>query len=186
MGKTILSLGIVVLSLLFLIPHSVFSQEKDIPKFSIRVKLTCSAKDNIRGEVESFLRRELRSLNDVILVDENAGLEINIVAMEQETVSRRKVGIIFSVVVLRPMEELLKFWVMSEGKMTYDKAKFMDRLKDHFKIYLYKGHYIQTGPVEELKSICQSIVAKLDIDYLEEVRKSHQQFIDYFKDSTDK
>jgi hypothetical protein len=186
MGKKILSFGVILLSFLFSIPHSGFSQEKDIEKLSIRVKLACSAQDNIRGEVESYLRRELRSLNDVILVDENPDLEVRIIAMEQKTTDGIKVGLVFSVVVLEPMADTIKFWVMSQGKIAYDKLAFMDKLKDDLRIYAYKAHWVRTGPIEELRSICQKIVARFDIDHLEEARKSHQQFIDYLKDSKDK
>ena len=56
----------------FVMSSAVFLQEKELPKFSAKVKLSVNADDNLKAIVTSYLTRELRSISDVIVVYENA------------------------------------------------------------------------------------------------------------------
>lgn len=71
---------------------------------SIRVKVTVSAPDNIKGAMSSYLNRELRSLNDVELVDTNPFWEIDVVAMELKTVGGYTSGVALSTVIIRAFD----------------------------------------------------------------------------------
>jgi len=56
--------------------------------------VSVSANDNIKGQAESYIKRELRSLQDVTLVDKGADREQDIIAMEVFTKNVYNSGVI--------------------------------------------------------------------------------------------
>lgn len=85
-----------------------------LPKFKARVKVSVSGRENIKGMVTSFINRELRSLQDVELVDHNPEWELEILAMEVSTKGGSKVGIVLSVVILSKFNSQLLCQLLSD------------------------------------------------------------------------
>lgn len=137
-------------------------------RFSARVKVTVSAPDNIKGAVSSYLNRELRSLNDVELVDTKPEWEINVLAMELKTVGGYKSGVVLSTVIINSFDnQMLSVF-------------FQPNLKD-IGLYMtsslswYPDHWMNVGSTDDLQRLCKDIVADFDTKHLEESRKSFRR-----------
>ena len=76
--------------------------QAQLQKFQARVKLIITADKNIKGEVTSYLTRELRSLRDVNIVEENADWVVSVITSETKLKGGYKVGVVFSTVILKP------------------------------------------------------------------------------------
>ena len=175
--KKITMLSVFILLTLIILPFCVQAEQKEIPKYQERVNLIVSGDQNIKGEVTSYITRELRSLNDVIIVDENADWQISILAMEAITKGSYKGGIALSVVILRPFNNnILKPFI---GKLTADQSNLIDALTSF--LYRYEEHWLRIGSPDDLKSICQGIVADFDSKHLEKSRRLYQQTNDALK-----
>jgi len=144
---------------------------QDLPKFKARVKVSVSADENIKGTVTSYINRELRSLQDVEIVDRDPEWELQILAMEISTKGGYKTGIVLSVVILSK----------------FSNQFLLDRVADSYKeivgnltssLYYYPDHWLRVGSNEDLKSLCNGIVADFDTRYLEESRKMHRQLME--------
>lgn len=125
-------------------------------KFKVNVGVTCDDK-NTQTMIEHWVKRELRNLSDVVIVDEfKAEWLIVLVALEgrSRTTGRKLGGICMSVVYLQ-------------------KVPGSPERTPHF-YYPYSG--IQTGETAEyLEDICKSIVANFDIGMLERIREIREK-----------
>lgn len=163
----------------FVMSSVVFPQERDLPKFSAKVKLSVTADDKLKATVTSYLTRELRSISDVIVVYENAEWELCILAMELHSKGGFTTGVAISVVILRPLDiDLLKWLLTSVGDLNSKQVKVIDSAKT-WNLYNYRHHWIAVDPLERLKSLCQEIIADFDSEFLEEERKRHQEILKY-------
>jgi len=132
------------------------------------VEISITADRSIEDEVISYISRELRSLNDVDIVDENAVFIIEIIALEVKSKDGVKAGVAISVLILSPyygsaLKEFLK------RRTGTDQDILVDTLTSD--LYSKDGHWIEVGGAKDLKSICESIVAEFDAKCLEELRK---------------
>ncbi len=152
-------------SFIFLLFFPFFAFSQDIPKYSARVKINCSSNSDVM-EITSYLTRELRSLNDVSVVENNPDWELSIIVLETITKSGMKIGIVFSVVILKPISnEVLKFYLTEVGKLRPDQVAFIDLAKND--LYNFRGHWIDTGSKDDMRYICQRVVAQFDSGYLD-------------------
>jgi len=150
---------------------------------SFRVKVVVSAEEKISGKIESYIKRELRSLADVTIVEEETDYEISVVAIEDKLESGKIVGITLSVVILDCLDPLLyvipiaKFfgWTLpGETNMTGFREKLGDFGLDR-PSYILDEHWLRTGSYRALRSICEGIVADFDTEILEGPRKLRQE-----------
>lgn len=139
-------------------------------QFSAKVQVSISANESIKSQVDSYIKRELRSLQDVTLVDEGADWELNILAMEASTKAGYKSGVILSVVIISPFNNQ----IVSE--MLQDKYK-------EFGTTLTKGlyrdpdHWLRTGPNDQLRSLCVELIADFDSKIVEEARRQYREIV---------
>lgn len=171
------ALLLLLTSLLFFTPFKVFSQGGDDIK--IRVHLSVSGSENIRGEVTSYLSRELRSLKNVALVDERPDIMLSVIAMESRSKGGYKTGIVFSVIVQQPFNDVLLYTVAA-GLNNKQIDFLIDATKDSYNIL---GHWIQTGSPDEVKELSQKLIADFDGDYLEDIRKVRESNLERRKRS---
>ena len=162
---------------IWLFPGVCFAQ--DLQPFSARVAVGVTADGNIKGQIESYISRELRSLGDIIVTNDHPDWILNIVAMESKTRSGYKSGIVLSIVILEPFKEY--------------SAAFQVDIKSHEMFYKYvtslhevSGHGLRTGSSEDLKSICEGIVADFDSKHLKNSRKIWQELIDMARECISK
>ena len=155
-------------------PLTVQAQKKEPGKFSTTVKVKVSADENIKGRIESYLKRELRSLGDVTVVDEKPSWEICLVALEQHDVEGEVTSVVLSVVILTPLPADLLGWVL---KLNAEQVDYISRIG----CFHYRAHWLKTGPPKGLKDICEGIIADFDSEHLESVREQYQKMSEIFK-----
>lgn len=177
MKRTLNSCFLLVIALsLSLIPQTLFAE---FAKF--RIKLSVSADESIRGEIVSYVSRELRSLGDVIISDDDPYLVWLVVATEIRSKAGEKTGIVFSSVVLLPypMEELyshLELYECPKSAINWTKKIFTS-----FDLLDIEGHWVIVGSPKNIKGLCQSLAADFDHDHLESRRKTRQIISDELK-----
>ncbi len=118
-------------------------------KFKVSVVVTCSNKQ-VKSYIESYVKRELRSLHDVDVVSlqSNPPLEIHIVAIEgtyKET-NRKTNGIAFA-------------------------GNFLQRSSLDWSTYLLPQLYVLIGDTRDLEELCKDIVVSFDTKTLEPIRE---------------
>jgi hypothetical protein len=138
------------------------------------VKVSVSADNNIKGQVESYIKRELRSLQDVTLVDEGADWELSILAMEISTKDGYKSGVVISAVILRLFDNQM-ISVMLQEKYRELGINLTNNL------YWYSGHWLRAGSNDKLRSLCVELIAHFDSEELEVGRKLHREVAKTFE-----
>jgi hypothetical protein len=164
------------ISLYLLIPQATFSQESQ-PKFSCRISLDITADDKIKGEISSYISRELRSLGDVVITGTDPALKIEIVALEVNS-GNSSVGYAISVLVSKPIDSFALDLIASAPSSSEDKQFMRGVYLDYRKLV---SHFVQTGPHSDLPLTCKKIVTTIDSDAIEGERKMWQTLQDYRK-----
>ncbi|HEV8543238.1 MAG TPA: hypothetical protein VGR78_12655 [Verrucomicrobiae bacterium] len=75
---------------------------------TIRVKVDGKAPDDVKPQIQSYIKRELRSLKDVEISDEKPQYEIRVEAMEISTKTAGRTnlnGYAFSALLLSPLQQ---------------------------------------------------------------------------------
>lgn len=133
-----------------------------------RVKVTVSASESIKDSVSSYLNRELRSLNDVEVVNDNPDWEISVVAMELKTVGGYKNGIALSTVIVTPFN--------NQSLSGFFQPKFKTTgLQMTSGLSWYPDQWLNVGSADDLQKQCKDIITNFDVTTLEESRKSLQK-----------
>ena len=188
MKRTIGHVWITVV-LLALAGSTVFAQEER-PKFSARVQVSVGSKEGeiagstLETDAASYIKRELRSLGDVVISDQDPRYYIEVLPMAMTYKSGRPAGsIAISVVVGERLTKtlagrILKRYLKAEGGVFYD-----DFLLPLVSIeYLARTHRIYSGGREDLRSLCERLVAAFDSETIEPARVEWQQFVDFSKE----
>ena len=116
---------------------------------------TSSEETSTENKVASYLRRELRSLGDVEVVDSWSDWILMVETIEPTYVSGQKTGgIVCYVNYLRP------FVCKSEPYIVYEDSSWV------------------IGPLDELKDLCETIVAVFDNFKLEPYRQNNYKYVD--------
>jgi hypothetical protein len=136
--------------------------------YSFRVAVIVSAKGNIKNLITSYVTRELRSLSDVVIVENNPQWVLAIVAFELRTKGGEKTGVAFSTVVLEPFNNNMLKTLLQEK---YKDSGFS--LTSN--LYKFQAQWLQVGSESDIRSICSGIVADFDGEHLEKRRKLFQQ-----------
>lgn len=130
-------------------------------KVMFRVAVEITAKDdNVKSLIESYIKRELRSLGDVEVVKKDPHLRIEMVCIKHKSKDGDHLGYAFATAFTRKhsTEEWLKTDI-SEGL----KALLTP-------VYVLENLYLKVGGRESIKSSCQEIVADLDTEHIERLR----------------
>lgn len=182
----LLVLGLLITAFISL---AVGNSEKAEPaKYSTTVKLDISADDEIKNQVYSYLSRELRSLGDVKIVDDNLGWIIKVLAKELSNQAGHKTGVVMSSVYLKlPYADKTFGWALLDFNVKMAKKGYVATgeedwgdwqhvdtcLRSHRFFY---GHTLQAGPHENLHSMCKHLVADFDAGFLKVEREFHEEF----------
>jgi len=158
-------------------------------KHSTTVGLDISAHDEIKNQVYSYISRELRSLGDVKLVENDPNWTIQVVAMQIENKLKAKTGVAVSVVIIKRRYVVKTLLLMVENvfqispqelmeKKSVDLEKAFKNLTDGLKDI--RGHSLRVGSTEDMQSICQQIVADFDAEHLKQDREEFKRMLDFF------
>ena len=149
-----------------------------LQSFSARVSVFVSAPEKIKGLIESHISSELRSLGGIVVTDVSPRWVLNIVALESETKGGLKLGVTLSTVVLEPFDN--KHVVsLASRKSKEAVSSFTSGL------HRYSDHWINTGASQDLKAICQIIVANFDNHHIKPLKSSWQKYIDTMQPKMD-
>jgi len=145
-----------------------------------RVEVAVSADSSLESRINSYVRRELRDLGDIVIVDVvgNPEYSISVVALESDLQ-----GYLISWVtnkVLQPSE--FTFWTLEEWDEP-DEYTLSQELAEQFHWqFLGYGtrlqHKLVKGPADDLRRRCEELVAEFDSEILEPTRVSRQRRID--------
>jgi hypothetical protein len=160
---------IFVILLPFLLFSSAYVIAAEKMNYEAKVGLFITASEDIKSQVESYLSRELRSLNDVILTKDDYHYNLTVLAMNTYDSSGKNLGLVFSVTVHEKFDNKIL--------STFFKDILRDAGMDLTKNLLWDhDHYIQTGAKSELKYICEKIVANFDSRILIKDRETFRLF----------
>lgn len=179
-GAYIMRKGLYIIIVVALFPFTSFA--RGLPPFSGRVSVSVNANENIKGEIESYISRELRSLGDIIVTDNNPRWVLNIVALEVSTKGGYKSGVLLSIVILEPFDSSLLMDLVGDKNKQNKQLIYVMTLD----LYSFSGHWLRVGAPEDLRKICNAIVADFDTEYIKPARDSWQNIIDYQKKKTKK
>lgn len=169
-------LGVVLACLLAFATSLSHATGTNSSQYSAKVKVQVTASDNIKGSVSSYINRELRSLGDVELVEENPEWIINILAMELQTVGGHKSGVAVSTVIINTFNnQLLSDWFQPEFKNV--------GIQVTSGLAWYPDQWLNVGSSDGLQKLCKGIVADFDTKYLEEDRKSFRRVREFLQKS---
>lgn len=141
---------------------------------SVSVHVSMTTNESIDSQVASYLKRELRLLGDVDLVNtlEEANVALAVVAMPS-IVDGRTVGFFMAVAVIEPLaglESVLEPLVPPEGDSVFHQvAAYM---KD---AALFHNLMAYSGPMDDLREKCAEVVAVIDVHYLDSYRLQIRQ-----------
>jgi hypothetical protein len=155
--------------LLCLLPVVCVAQ--DLQPFSARVSVSVSANDKIKGLIKSHISAELRRLGGIIVTDVSPRWVLSIVALESETKGGLKLGVTLSTVILEPFDNQYVVSLVSP-KSKEVASSFTSGL------HRYSDHWISTGASQDLKTMCEKIVANFDSHHIKPVKDSWQKYID--------
>ena len=145
------------------------------PSLTIRVRLKITGTNPADADmVRSYVSHDLRSLDDVNIVDDGDLITLNCIIMPSELVNGIRTGYILSWAVTSQVNS-----VMALTNATNDTTMNPATLR-FIKIWL-KGdeslvdHYISTCATNDLKTSVEGDIAKIDGSDLEDVRKLVRQ-----------
>lgn len=141
-----------------------------------RVRLRVAASPEIREQVESYFRRELRSLGDVVLVEQYPDLEVSVVAILTRGPGEEPTGISFSTVFLerhdnRPLLEWLGFLARDEQET--ELLRTLARETGGLGRIL--AHRMKVGPPDSARRLSEEMVIEFDRDHLEPRRRARME-----------
>jgi hypothetical protein len=150
---------------------SVLPQEESPPlQFSANVKLSVTAPEHMKEEIENLVTRELHSLSDVRVVEKEAEWELIILGVELQTKRGEAYGVAFSVVVLQPRR-----FVHSARRRSLRSPQGSGFDTEPSRFSDFRGVWLHVETKEHLQQLCQGIVADFNSKYLAEWRAAHQQ-----------
>lgn len=203
MKKLIFFIPIVIILLVMETTKYSADTQKDTPEipelqFDVHVEISCDD-NNTKSLIESYTKRELRSLGDVELVDrKDATWILSLVAIPHTSKTTGNKTGKTSIAIMR----LYQFTCESEIYMgifkfveSYDKVKLKDFSEDAFSkmweisndiaptVYNYPDLALIVNIEDnDLHKICKEIVAKFDVKDLEPGRERHQRLENIIKD----
>jgi hypothetical protein len=140
--------------------------------------LFVSADESIKGQIESYLSRELRALGDVTQSKNNYEYDITVVALKSHSKSGYEAGIVLSINIHQKFDnQFITFMFKEENKESG--VEWTNGL------YYYPEHWVRIGSNEDLKSICLGIIADFDSQILQKRRDSYQKMLDIIKKNKD-
>ncbi len=152
------------------------SNAPNVPKkFDVRVDLT-SEDESTKNLIESYIKRELRSLQDVNIIPEKiyaTYILALVIAEPTYEASGRKTGSIAISYVFKEKfsayKELIPYLIKECPKLEDASKQLAIRLKT-INLDIVHNHGVSTSSTEDVTKLCKGIVADFDIEVLEKQR----------------
>ena len=140
----------------------------------IKVSLLVSADNYNNGEIRSYLARELRSLGDVEITDEDPSYVLEVLVASNQ-IDGYPVQYIFSVVVFKRLDFELHYQSVYDGSASEEHSHFFNNNSD---FYFY--HWI-VAKQDSLKDICVEVINDFNGTALEGFRQRCDHLIKVFE-----
>ena len=144
-------------------------------KFAVHVSVTCD-NPSVKASIESHVKRELRSLQDVLLVSAQAKnyfyiYELRFVAVEHhyKNSGQKSGGISIAYLFLQKFNDSYTKNVLLSAQSRKAIEPFIDNI-------FYEHRFgVQIYNTENIDKMCKSFVVDFDTDTLERIRKIRRQ-----------
>ncbi len=150
-------------------------------KFEARVTLDVTAEGALESIVRSYISRNLRGLDGVVITDDDADYRLSVIVIESENKSGTQTGYGISSVGLSLWKKSTLESAMSKG--------FTDQQKTFVGMFAGTGclvhHLLQIGATEDLEDLCSTLVASFDTNALEPSRNILQGVKDNYEKTKD-
>ena len=154
-GFVMKQLFVVLLILCLAVPASGLDKQGQI-----KVKVDIKGDAELLDRVDSFFNRELRSLGDVVITDEDPNFNIYITAMEMEGCDGEGLGIItVSYIVFSRLAPQIYAWVEEKGGRNIAKADWEKEWGSVGGLERY-GEFIISP--DDLRGVFEELVIQLD------------------------
>jgi hypothetical protein len=170
--KKVSILVMVIFLLLISIPAIAHAQENDTLQFGVKVIIEGGGdlQDAIKGHINSALR----SRGDIVIVDENEGFVMNILALEIKSTAGYPHGVSLTVVGLMPYHVESIVGLLVDEK---EKEKHKELVRNMTPpLYEFVFYRVRVCPIAQLKQTCQEMIAVFDGEVLEPRRKIWRAF----------
>lgn len=139
----------------------IFSANAQTIKIGVNVSVT--ADDSIKSNVESYIKRELRALNDIDLYTSKPDYEIRLIAINPSN------AVAISVIVIHKYDftEYLNNSLSSKTVGAKTKEEFIKTFAVQESVVQY---FLRSDSASNLEQLCKSIVASVDTDTFERER----------------
>ena len=148
---------LILLVLLLMVGAPVTLSQKAM--FRVAVEIT-TKDESIKSLIESYIKRELRSLGDVEVVKKDPHLKIEMVCIKHKSKDGNHLGYAFATAFTRKHSTV--DWLRTD--ISEDLKVFLTP------VYVLENLYLKVGGRESIKSSCQEIVADLDTEHIEQLR----------------
>lgn len=140
--------------------------------FTARIKLEVSGDDATAAIAKSYLSRELRRLDGIVVTDDDPRYHLSVIVMETSSQGGYTTGYALSSVGL-------SLWQKSSFESLMEAARVSDTQKSLLHMLANEStvvhHLLQTGPSDSLETLCARLVGAFDTSAMEEARKMMQQ-----------
>lgn len=134
-----------------------------VEKSLVRVQLLIRADEDSQAVIENLLRKELRALGDVSLVNEKPDYEIRVIVMGS-AVKEKNSGVAFSTVFLSPYSRSgIHDYYLNRFKGDKKELGITEELA---KTQIYKDHLLQVGSGKDVEQICKDIAQNFKENFL--------------------
>jgi hypothetical protein len=160
----------------------VFSTNASEDSWSAKVEIKISADSELKSEIESYVKRELRDLHDISLTEDStaADYRISIVAIPLQSKSGIQTGYALSTVITCPLKGETMMWVIFASGGDTNK---LPGLSTNFTEYVtIEDHNLLITDPDHLKSTCEKLVANMDADCFEPARQSYDRMMTMIED----
>jgi len=139
---------------------------------SVRVQIMVQADADIQAAIENQLKKQFRSLEDVVLVNEKPDFEIRVIVMGSAMKEKENTGVAFSTVFLSPyIRSGIPDLFLNRCKGDKEVLKINEGLA---KAQIYKDHLLQVGSPKDIEEICKDIAHNFKTNILEDHRLTLQ------------
>jgi hypothetical protein len=146
---------------------------QDLKPYSGSV-VVVNADDNIKGKIESYISRELRSLGDIVVVYDRREWILYISALKIKSQSGNKAGIVISSIVLKQFNNKFILDAVRDDVKEFVSKSTSDLIE-------YHNDWLTLGNTDDLKRMCNSIVARFDTKHIKPERENWQHAKDHLK-----
>ena len=130
---------------------------------------------SLRTQVRSYILEELRSLGDVVIVDNRdvADFLLRILCSADKLESGEVIGFSLVALELSPFAASTYDFYIEMARLEHDEEERLLPLRSEVAgLYQFSGLRLGRGPIESLRQVCKQIVARFDTTSLEGRRKA--------------